>query len=197
MTPKLIKEEFIRSFPQCKDLFVNIHDVELISSSELAIPSAIVQIVIMQMLSQKAADTIYSRVVEKAKEQNLEDWQLNFDVYREAGISKTKAETIIRFANYFNENTNEVNEWYQLKDELIIKEISKLKGIGPWTASVLALSHLGKEDVFPYQDGILIKAIKYIQEKYDAEFDPDNASPLRSYLALYLWSMMSAKVFEQ
>jgi len=142
------------------------------------------------MLSEKAANTIYSRVKKLAEEKNINDWELSVEDFRQSGISKTKAETIVRFADYYSENSRTVDNWAVLKDEELIKEITQHKGLGLWTASILALSHLGKEDVFPSGDGILKKAIELIQANYGFKLDSEKARPYRSYLAFYLWAMM-------
>ncbi|MFA8436904.1 MAG: DNA-3-methyladenine glycosylase [Marinifilaceae bacterium] len=187
--------EFIRAYlidiySECSELFKKVDLVSPLSSSSQSITSALVRIVIMQMLSEKAANTIYTRVKKVAEENGKQDWELSLEEYRQAGISQTKAETIVRFADYYRENERAVDNWRDLKEDDLIGEITKHKGLGQWTASILALSHFGKEDVFPSNDGILKKAIGLLKTNWGVELDPDKASPYRSYLAFYLWAMM-------
>lgn len=188
---KKVRSHLISIFPAYKALFDKVDLIPIISPSGVPIPNAVVEIVIMQMLSEKAANTIYTRVLNVAKQNNVEVWELFYEDYREAGISKTKAETIVRFSEYYRQHKAEIEDWKDLQDEILLDRITEHKGLGHWTASIIALSHLGKEDLFPYNDGILKKAIERIESQYNDTFDPNKATPYRSYLALYLWAMVS------
>lgn len=62
----------------------------------------------------------------------------------------------------------------------------ELKGIGPWTVDYARLRGLSDPDV--YMGGDL--GIKKIIDKMPSKFDPDLASPWRSYLTIQLWSLL-------
>lgn len=187
---KKIKEHLINSYPDLSALFENAETIECLHPSKLSIPSAITEIIIGQMLSAKAADTIYGRVKDLAEQKNIEDWTLNFEEYRSCGLSTTKANAIVSFADYYNANTTEVEDWKNLSNEELINEIVKHKGIGRWTATIMALFHFGKEDVFPELDGSLKKAMELIEVQFKVKIDPDLSSPFRSYLAYYFWHFL-------
>ena len=48
----------------------------------------------------------------------------------------------------------------QKEEREILIELCKIKGIGIWTASIFAMGTLGYEDIFPYGDVSINKAIK-------------------------------------
>jgi len=185
-----IKEHLNKIYPELKELLAKAETLECLEPSELTIPSAIVQIVIGQMLSSKAADTIYSRVKNAALENGKKDWTLNFDEYRSCGLSKTKANAILSFADYYTNNTSEVENWHQLESEQLIEEIIKHKGIGRWTGTIMALFHFGREDIFPELDGSLQKVIEILHNQHQIKIDTSLAKPYRSYLATYFWHFL-------
>ena len=45
-------------------------------------------------------------------------------------------------------------------------EIQNLKGFGPWSANIILLFYLGRNDVFPYNDSTLQKAYYKIYGKH-------------------------------
>lgn len=185
-----IKKHLCNSYPDLKGLFDKAETLECLRPSEQCIPSAIVQIIIGQMLSAKAADTIYGRVKNLALENGKKDWTLDFEEYRSCGLSRTKANAVNSFAEYYKNNTNEVENWHNLESEPLINEIIKHKGIGRWTATIMALFHFRHEDIFPDLDGSLQKVIDILETHYHIKVDTTLATPYRSYLAYYFWHFL-------
>ncbi len=79
-----------------------------------------------------------------------------------------------------------------METQALTREIISHPGLGPWTAAIIQLFYLGREDVFPQGDRGLMRAISALERigtlrQPNYRFDPDRASPHRSYLALYLW----------
>jgi len=62
----------------------------------------------------------------------------------------------------------------------------KLKGIGPWTVDYAQLRGLSNPDVFLAGDLGVKKALG----KNSTDFNPEHASPWRSYLTFQLWSQL-------
>ena len=75
------------------------------------------------------------------------------------------------------------------KDENnIIDELCKIRGIGIWTASIFAMGTLDYEDIFPFGDVSLIKAIKTIYgEATSIEKVISNWTPYKSFGSRVLW----------
>ena len=171
----------------------------------MPLPEALVRVVTGQMLSTQAASTIYARIRSKAEEKRLTgSWQLDHDSLRACGLSGSKARTICEFGAHIGADPTALDHWFNLAPELLIGEIKQYKGMGDWTASIIALFYVGHEDVFPAADGSLQRAISLIQSargkpgrRKGATFDPGKAAPYRSYLALYLWRAMDAGLLDQ
>jgi len=66
-------------------------------------------------------------------------------------------------------------------------------GLSNWSASILAIFYFGFEDVYPENDGSIRRVTRLLEQK-GITFDPEQASPYRSYLALYLWEILDRKM---
>ncbi len=65
----------------------------------------------------------------------------------------------------------------------LIKQLLTIKGIGIWTAQVIAIRATAATDVFPKTDLILKRALDLFPK-----LEMDQLTPYKSYAAFYLWS---------
>ncbi len=91
-------------------------------------------------------------------------------------IPASRKQTLRNLAqHYMNHDTpNDPQQWL------------KLKGIGPWTLDYARLRGLSDPDIYLGGDLGIKKAVG----KSTHNFNPDLASPWRSYLTLHLWSQL-------
>ena len=75
----------------------------------------------------------------------------------------------------------------------VLEDLIALKGIGPWTVSVLAMRGLGDPDCFPLSDLGLIKAANALEplEKNALATRTEQWKPWRSYAANLLWRTLN------
>jgi DNA-3-methyladenine glycosylase II len=197
-----IKRVISATYPEHGDLFNQLKTVPKLKPRDIPLPEAVVRVVTGQMLSGAAAQTIYNRVAAAAAERELVgSWQLDFDVLRSCGLSGAKAKNICAFGARVGDNESALEHWRTLDVDSLIQEVRANQGMGDWTASILALFYVGHEDVFPTGDGSLRRAIAALQlrgtkrsRRY--KFDPDQARPFRSYLALYLWQALDTGMLD-
>lgn len=99
-----------------------------------------------------------------------------------AGLRTTRArkQTLIGFARAIADGSISL-EPTQDVDEFI-KKLCALRGIGPWTATYIALKALRHTDAFPATDLILAKALEQHPKEGIARM-----SPWRGYVAALLW----------
>ena len=165
---------------------------------DMALPEAVVRVVTGQMLSAGAAQSIYQRVRGKASDLGLEgSWLLDYESLRSCGLSGSKARTICEFRSRIGADASALDHWYSLSAADLAEQIGRHKGMGDWTASIIALFYVGHEDVFPYADGSIRRAIGLLDSKRPSKkrrIDPELATPYRSYRALYLWRALDTGV---
>jgi len=70
-----------------------------------------------------------------------------------------------------------------------LRELASLRGIGPWTISILAMRGYGDPDHFPLGDLALVKAAQAvgIADKAELKARSESWAPWRSYAANLLW----------
>jgi DNA-3-methyladenine glycosylase II len=158
----------------------------------------LVEAIVSQQLSGKAADTIYKRFLKlftpktfPTPEQIL---KINVGKLRGAGMSYSKASYIKNIAKAFKERQIEIEEIKKMPDEEVILTLTKIKGVGQWTAEMILIFTLNREDVFSLGDAGLKRAIKNLygisNEKKILKLS-ESWKPKRSYACWYLWQSLN------
>ncbi len=154
----------------------------------------LVESIIGQQLSGKAADTIFKRFLALYKGSKfptpVELLKTDVEKLRSAGMSYSKTSYIKNIAQSFKNGDLNVKQLKKMSDEEVIKELTKIKGVGNWTAEMILIFTFKRDDVFSLGDAGLRRAIKNL---YKIEKDADilklaeKWKPKRSYACWYLW----------
>jgi DNA-3-methyladenine glycosylase II len=163
---------------------------------------ALVRSIVGQQLSTKAARSIYTRLADRyggrppTPEEILADDP--DEVRLAAGLSRAKVGFLRSLAEHVLDGSLELERLDKLPDEEVIAELVAVKGLGPWTAHMFLMFHLGRPDVLPVGDLGLRRAIK---DRYGLEALPSPAEmeriaepwrPHRTLACLYLWHSLDA-----
>ena len=178
-----------RAYPKLSWLFDATTPLASLTPTTWPIAECISRIVTGQMLSRHAAQTIYERAQKLAEQKQLRGtYLLSRDELRRCGVSRSKAEAITAFGAQYAADPTPFEAWRTLPFEGIREAVGSHRGLGDWSASILALFYFGQEDVFPETDGTLKRALQRLAEHPRGErVDPHRASPHRSVLAQILW----------
>lgn len=116
---------------------------------------AIVESIVSQQLSVKAADTILKRFValfssdfpspEEILEKDIED-------FRGVGLSRQKGSYIRDLAQRVLDGSVRFEHLDSLTNDEIIAELVQVKGVGVWTVHMFLMFCMGRLDVFPTGD---------------------------------------------
>lgn len=116
----------------------------------------LVESIISQQLSVKAAATILKRFIElfpagsfPTPAQILEK---DVETFRSVGLSRQKATYIQDLAVKVIEETVRFNHLDALTNQEVIDELTKIKGVGVWTVHMFLLFCMGRLDVLPTGD---------------------------------------------
>lgn len=108
-------------------------------------------------------------------------------------FSRRKAEYVIGISKGIAERTLDLTKFEWMEDEDVVSKLTKLRGVGPWTAQNFLMFGLGRPNVFPLGDVGLQNALKKLWNM-DRKPTADEMlsrfphwSPYLSYAALYLW----------
>ena len=155
--------------------------------------------IISQQLSTKATSTIRGRLIELAGNDLSPDQlqQFNIEELRSVGLSKNKADFILRLAEHYD--PDQFENLHKMEDEEVIKFLISFKGIGEWTAQMFLIFSLGRLDVLPIKDvGVQngVKKIYSIDSLTDAHLIEiaESWRPYRSIAAWYSWRVLDALI---
>ena len=165
---------------------------------------ALVEAIIYQQLTGKAAHSIYKKFISYYNNNNNEcGCQPQYviitadNVMRSFGLSNKKIEYIKLLSRNIIKGNINLRSFKEKEDEEIINELTKLKGIGRWTAEMFLIFCLERKDVFPLKDLGIKKAIQkwyynseYLDEQYIIELS-NIWKPYRSIASWYLWKSLS------
>ncbi len=131
--------------------------------------SEIIENILGQQLSGKAANTIIGRfkdlfggkMPEPEKLLEIPDEKI-----RAVGTSWSKAKYVKNVAQAAIDKKLDLENFQNLSDEEIMKELVAINGIGPWTAEMLLMFTFRREDIFSTGDmGIQNAMLKHYKVK--------------------------------
>jgi DNA-3-methyladenine glycosylase II len=123
--------------------------------------------------------------------------EMPFDVFREAGLSGQKSTYMQNIARFWIDN-KVTNEYLAaMSDEDLISFLTRVKGVGRWTAEMLLIFGMGRRDVFPMDDITVQQGFAEIfgmQDLHPKELKrqmalrSENWKPYRSCAARLIWA---------
>ena len=150
--------------------------------------------IVGQQISTKAADSIWSKFERKCKKSIIPNkvLKLSTRTLKSAGLSRQKVSYLKNIAKAFKNKSFDIRELKKMNDEEAINYVTKLKGLGVWSAEMFLMFNLNRPDIFPIQDIGLLRAIS---KNYKTSYPPskrflDKISSLHAgYRTVFTWYM--------
>ncbi len=121
--------------------------------------ASLASIIVSQQVSRASADAIFgrlTRLVDPLTPQAI--LAAGEDIFREAGLSRPKQRGLIAVARAVADGLD-LDHLCLLDAAEAIAAMTKVPGIGPWTAEVYLLFAAGHPDIFPARDVALQSAV--------------------------------------
>lgn len=192
-----IIDYILSAYPEFEPIRDRISPFSFSVVEEANVAEAVSKIIIGQMLSRQAAQTIHERAEKARLERSLNGiWELTAEELATHGVSGRKAQSIISFGSKYNQSPASYEAWRQLDYCDLVSEVSSHWGLSSWSADMLAIFYFGLKDVFPNNDGTIKKARSIVENEFfsSGTFDPQTAAPYRTYLALFLWQLIDQRI---
>jgi DNA-3-methyladenine glycosylase II len=165
--------------------------------------TALVSAIVGQQISVSAASAIRARLAARCgAEQPLEPealLALTHDDLRAIGLSRAKEAYVTDLAAKVASGAVDLATIDELADEEVIAELTRIKGIGRWTAEMFLIFSLGRPDVLPVDD---LGFRAGVRRHYGYAALPKAAElralaepwrPYRSFGTWYLWRSSSVE----
>jgi DNA-3-methyladenine glycosylase II len=155
--------------------------------------SALVRTITSQQLSTKAAATIHRRILDLmpggvATPESIE--KTTDEQLRAAGLSRQKIAYVRDLAKHASTGDLPLHDLKTLSDDDVIAAITRVKGLGRWSAEMFLMFRLHRADVLPVDDlGIVVA----VQRLYGLRKRPKPdrlrkiAEPWRPYRTVACW----------
>jgi DNA-3-methyladenine glycosylase II len=164
--------------------------------------TAMVEAIVWQQLSTKAAGTIYKRLLALFPNGHYPTPAAILacpdQSMRAAGLSRAKTLYLRDLATKVGDRTVHLDSIHTLPDAAVVEMMTQVKGIGRWSAEMFLMFRLLRPDVMPVGDLGIVNAIK---RQYRLRKTPTPqrmlqiAAPWRPYRSVacwYLWASLDA-----
>ena len=120
-----------------------------------------------------------------------------YEILRAIGLSNAKVQYVYNVCDFFIENNVTDARLHKMEDESVIAFLTQIKGVGRWTAEMILMFGLGREDVFAADDLGIQQAMTKLykldpsdkkQLKQQMISISDKWRPYRTYACRYLWN---------
>jgi DNA-3-methyladenine glycosylase II len=220
-----MRREIIEHLEKDEILKRVIHRVELqVTEPNHNIFQSLVNTIISQQISVKAAEAIYYRLVKifnpDFQSPTTERWnqylgtsdkitadqiiEAGEEVIKQAGLTRNKAKYIMNVAQFAKEYGLSYDKISEMSDIESMEYMTQIKGVGVWTAKMIQMFCMGKEDIFPVEDLGVRNGVVELYNLKDPNPSKNKSNhskqlrmqvskigekwrPFRSYACYYIW----------
>lgn len=164
--------------------------------------AALANSIVGQQISSKAHATIWQRLVDKLGEVTPETvLACSDEEIQSAGLSYRKVSYIKGIAEKILSGELDIDALHAMSDDEVCRELSKLSGIGKWTAEMLMIFSMERQDILSFDDLAIQRGLRMLYrhrkvtdllfQKYKRRY-----SPYASVASLYLWEISAGALPE-
>ncbi|MBT3907065.1 MAG: DNA-3-methyladenine glycosylase 2 family protein [Rhodospirillaceae bacterium] len=156
--------------------------------------ATLLKVICAQQISTAAAGAIMARLEAAVSPLTAEGLLAGSDTdLRTLGLSRQKIEYGKALARAVSDGKLNFRKIHRMEDEAVIEELTKIKGIGRWSAEIYLLFALRRPDIWPVDDLAVVVAMQRIKglserpRRKEMMALAENWRPLRSVAARLCW----------
>jgi DNA-3-methyladenine glycosylase II len=157
--------------------------------------AALIFSIVGQQISSKAADTVWNRLQALVGDMTPEAVLMtDHQAIQSCGMTHRKAGYIQGIAEAICDQRADFQSLHNLSDRDVIRRLSELPGVGPWTAEMLLIFSLHRYDVVSFDDLAIRRGMMTLYgldslTKEQFQRYRKRYSPYGSVASLYLWEL--------
>lgn len=162
--------------------------------------TALMHGIVGQQISLKAQKTVWARMQAALPEINAASiMRCSLEELRQNGISLRKASYMRGIAEAVLRGDIELENLYAMPDEAVCAELTKLRGIGVWSAEMVMIFSMQRPNILSYGDLAIQRGLRmlYRRRQIDkAGFAKyrQRYAPFASVASLYLWAIAGGAI---
>lgn len=164
--------------------------------------SAIVHHILGQQISTAAQATVWNRLLYTVGSVSADSLTaLGRERLQQVGTTYKKADYILDLAEQVRRGTLDPEQLWSLSDEDVIRELTKLKGVGVWTAEMILIFCMQRPNVLSFGDLAILRGMRMLYrhrqidrvrfERYRKRY-----APYGTVASLYLWAIAGGAIPE-
>ena len=150
--------------------------------------------IVGEQISVSAAESVWQKLLESVESLGPATLvRMDPSKLRACGLSSNKSAYLIDLAVHFLDGSFSSESWTDREDEHLIAELTRVKGIGRWTAEMFLIFFLMRPDILPVDDVGLQRAMSLHYNngkplsKLKIRQIAGNWQPWRTVATWYLW----------
>ena len=151
-----------------------------------------------QQISVSAATSIKKKITSKVKITPKDINKISNEILKNCGLSRMKISYLKDLSSKIINKEISFKDLNKFEDSEVIKYLTKVKGIGDWTAEMFMIFHLGRSNILPVKDiGIINSLVNmYGEDKKNINFKKYYLlwSPWNTVASWYLWRNIDQKI---
>jgi len=181
--------------PELADAIERVGPVQFQPDNSMSLGHRLCRSVAGQQLSVIAARTIWGRLTEAAGDIPLPEFFIeeNSSLMRSCGLSAAKVRAMCGIATEARAGRLDADVYREWKHKERSKHLTKLWGVGQWTADMISIFYFGDGDVWPDGDLAARNTLaKLTSKRRKTVRTAERFAPNRSWLAIYMWEYKDA-----
>ncbi len=163
---------------------------------------ALIHTIIGQQISIKAQESIWNKMKENLPAINSKYIaNASAEHLQSLGLSFRKVEYMQDIAKKIEDKKLDLNKFYEMNDNDVCTELSKLRGIGVWSAEMLMLFSMQRPNILSFGDLAIQRGLRMIY--HHRKITPElyrkyyrRYTPYSSVASLYIWAVAGGAIPE-
>jgi 3-methyladenine DNA glycosylase/8-oxoguanine DNA glycosylase len=141
------------------------HPLERLIPDQRPLTHLVVRTIVGQLVSVQAAQTIMARLLEAHGDMDgVVAWAMRTpeDALPNHGLSRAKRKAVAHWGRYVAEHGDPREQWRGLEADALIAQIMTMRGLGRWSAHMVAIFGFGHPRIWPEGDAGVVRAASVV-----------------------------------
>lgn len=169
------------------------HPLERVIPDQRPLTHLVVRTIVGQLVSVQAAQTIMGRLLEAHGDiEGVVAWAMRTpeDAPPMLSLSRAKRKAVAHWGRFVAEHGDPREEWGRLEADELVERIMTLRGLGRWSAHMVAIFGFGHPHIWPDGDAGVVRAARVVFKGMRPATVRKLIAGHESHVALCCWALL-------